>query len=148
MDNNQSPQGTESGETFDVLFRGEILPGSDMEATKEQVAKSFKLDGAALDRLFSGSVISLKRNIDRETAERIFQRLYSAGAMAKIVRSLPRQADLEKESPPDSKPFTVVPPGRRCVGRFSSGPAATHFFHGATGTSGDRANWQQYYRRE
>ena len=52
MDNNQSPQGTESGETFDVLFRGEILPGSDMEATKKQVAKSFKLDGAALDSLF------------------------------------------------------------------------------------------------
>ena len=111
MDNNQSPQSSESGETFDVLFRGEILPGSDMKATREQVAKSFKLDGAALDRLFSGSVISLKRNIDRETAERIFQRLYSAGAMAKIVPSLPRQADLEKESPPDSKPFTVAPLG-------------------------------------
>lgn len=56
MDNNQSPQGTESGETFDVLFRGEILPGSDMEATKEQVAKSSNWTvlpwiGCSLDRL-------------------------------------------------------------------------------------------------
>lgn len=96
-------------ETFDVLFRGEILPGSDREATREQVAKSFKLDKAALDRLFSGSVISLKRNIDREAAERIFQRLYSAGAMAKIVPSLSRQANTEKQ--PDKKPFTLAPLG-------------------------------------
>ena len=101
--------GDSPAETFDVLFRGEILPGSDREATREQVAKSFKLDKVDLDRLFSGSVISLKRNVDRETAERIFQRLYSAGAMAKIVPSLSRQAITEQQ--PDNKAFTLAPLG-------------------------------------
>ena len=52
-------------ETFDVLSREEILPGSDRQAIREQVAKSFKLDKADLDRLFFGLVISLKRNVDR-----------------------------------------------------------------------------------
>mgnify|MGYP003344428267 CR=1 FL=1 len=104
-------------ETFDILFRGETLPGTDRQAAREQVAKSFKLDDAALDRLFSGSVISLKRNIDKETAERIFQRLWSAGAIAKIVSSLSGATPEEKASKEtetrqaDNQTFTLAPLG-------------------------------------
>ena len=73
--------------TFDILFRGDIAQGNNIDQVKGRVAESFKLDEAAVNQLFSGAVVSLKRNIDRATAERIYQRLSQAGALANIVPS-------------------------------------------------------------
>ena len=72
---------------FDILFRGDIASGNSIDQVKARVAESFKLDEAAVNQLFSGAVVSLKRNIDRATAERIYQRLSDAGALANIVSS-------------------------------------------------------------
>jgi hypothetical protein len=72
---------------FDILFRGDIAAGNSIDQVKARVAESFKLDEAAVKQLFSGAVVSLKRNIDRATAERIYQRLSDAGALANIVPS-------------------------------------------------------------
>jgi len=72
---------------FDILFRGDIAPGNNTDQVKGRVAESFKLDEAAVNQLFSGAVVSLKRNVDRATAERIYQRLSQAGALANIVPS-------------------------------------------------------------
>ena len=83
-------EGTEqenTGTTFDILFRGELAPDNNLEQVKARVAKSFRLDEAAVNQLFSGATVSLKRNIDKATAERIYQRLSEAGAVAKIVPS-------------------------------------------------------------
>ena len=83
-------EGTEqenTGTTFDILFRGELAPDNNLEQVKARVAESFKLDEAAVSQLFSGATVSLKRNIDKATAERIYQRLSEAGAVAKIVPS-------------------------------------------------------------
>ncbi len=96
----QTDIGESGSATFDVLFRGDIATGSDIEKVKEQVAKSFKLDQAAINQLFSGEVISLKRNIDRATAERIYQRLSDAGAVANIVPNLSSSSD---QPDPDSQ---------------------------------------------
>lgn len=95
--------------TFDVLFRGEIFPDNNVDRVRALVAKSFKLDEAAINQLFSGAVISLKRNVDRATAERIHQRLYEAGAVANIVPSAVMSRDGEK--PDNAKIFTVAPLG-------------------------------------
>jgi hypothetical protein len=73
--------------TFDILFRGDIGPGNNIDQVKARVAESFKLDEAAVNQLFSGAVVSLKRNVDRATAERIYQRLSQVGALANIVPS-------------------------------------------------------------
>lgn len=83
----QNNSAEKTGTTFDILFRGELASGNSLEQVRAQVAESFKLDEAAVNQLFSGSVVSLKRNIDRATAERIYQRLSAAGAVAKIVPS-------------------------------------------------------------
>ncbi|MGB0450196.1 MAG: hypothetical protein ACPGF6_06355 [Porticoccaceae bacterium] len=86
--NNRSLTDEKNGTAYDLLFRGEIAPGENIDQVKARVAESFKLDEAALNQLFSGSVVSLKRNIDRATAERISQRLFEAGAVAKIVPNI------------------------------------------------------------
>ena len=85
---NQTGVGESSEAKFDLLFRGDIAPGNSVDKVRERVAESFNLDQAAIDQLFSGAVISLKRNVDRATAERIYQRLSDAGAVANIVPSV------------------------------------------------------------
>jgi hypothetical protein len=91
-ENSQASTGENDEVRFDLLFRGEIASGSSIEQVKSRVAESFKLDEAATDQLFSGVVVSLKRNVDRATAERIYQRLLDAGALANIVPSSTEEA--------------------------------------------------------
>lgn len=85
-------------DAFDLVFRGEIAPGSDIEEVKQRVAASFNLDSVAADQLFSGSAVRLKRGVDSTTAERILQRLNDAGAIAKIVPSLSQPESQEQDS--------------------------------------------------
>ena len=95
---NQTGVGESSAAKFDLLFRGDIAPGNSVEKVRERVAESFNLDQAAIDQLFSGAVISLKRNINRATAERIYQRLSYAGAVANIVPSVSGSGSNELDS--------------------------------------------------
>ena len=95
---NQTGVGESSAAKFDLLFRGDIAPGNSVEKVRERVAESFNLDQAAIDQLFSGAVISLKRNINRATAERIYQRLSDAGAVANIVPSVSGSGSNELDS--------------------------------------------------
>jgi hypothetical protein len=105
-----------AGDTlFDVLFRGDILPGNTIDDVKARVAEGFKLDESAANQLFSGTVMSLKRNVDRVTAERICQRLSNVGAQANIVQSLPLQSDMKKQGA--EKGFTLAPIGTDVLDR-------------------------------
>jgi len=70
---------------FDLVYSGEIAPGSNLEQVKQRVAATFKLDPAAAQQLFSGEPMRLKRGIDKSSAERILQRLADAGAVAKLI---------------------------------------------------------------
>lgn len=99
---------------YDLLFRGETAPDKHIDQVKARVAEDFKLDEAAVNQLFSGAVVSLKRNIDRATAERIFQRLSDAGAMAKIVpaQHQPKSSDQSvSNNQSGDKSFTLAPLG-------------------------------------
>lgn len=84
------------------------------EGEEQANTEDFKLDEAEVNQLFSGTVVSLKRNIDQATAERIFQRLADAGAMTKIVPAQHKakpadQSDLDNQS--SEKSFTLAPLG-------------------------------------
>ncbi|MDG1818296.1 MAG: hypothetical protein P8H31_00540, partial [Porticoccaceae bacterium] len=67
------------------------------------------------------AVVSLKRNIDRATAERIYQRLSDAGAVANIVPTVSGSASKEADSKEadskeqnneqDTKSFSLAPLG-------------------------------------
>lgn len=118
---NQTDISESTDAKFDLLFRGDIAPGNSLDRVREQVAKSFNLDQAAIDQLFSGAVVSLKRNIDRATAERIYQRLSDAGAVANIVPTVSGSASKEADSKEadskeqnneqDTKSFSLAPLG-------------------------------------
>lgn len=81
-----SESGLELGaELFDVLFRGEIQAGQNIEQVKQRVGAIFKLDEAKLERLFSGQTPYLKRNTDITSADKILCAMEHAGAIAEVI---------------------------------------------------------------
>ena len=72
-------------ELFDVLFRGEIQAGQNVEQVKQRVGAIFKLDKAKLERLFSGETPYLKRNTDITSADKILCAMEYAGAIAEVI---------------------------------------------------------------
>ena len=100
----ESSSGPESA-SFDVVFRGDILDGATTGEVKRRVATSFSLNDAAVDKL---------------TAQRIYQRLFDAGAQARVVESCCEPADISAStspanpsipSPSSSSKFSLAPLG-------------------------------------
>lgn len=69
-----------SSELVDIIFRGDILPGHTLPAVKQRLAQLFKADEARINALFAGSAVPLKRNLDKEAAEKYQAVLRQAGA--------------------------------------------------------------------
>ena len=93
---------------FDLLFRGDIAPGNRLDEVKRRVAERFKLDTAAADQLFSGSVMRMKRGVDKVTAERILQQLTDVGAIATIVANTAEPTPQEQAH---NQPLSMAPLG-------------------------------------
>lgn len=70
---------------FDIYFRGEMLPDSDPTAVRNGVARLFKIDDAAVQRLFSGKAVRVKQAVDAETASRYRAAFREVGALIEIV---------------------------------------------------------------
>lgn len=117
----ESSSGPESA-TFDVVFRGDILDGATTDQVKRRVATSFSLNDAAVDKLFSGSVVYVKRNIDKLTAQRIYQRLFDAGAQARVVESCREPADISASTSPANPGI----PSPSSASKFSLAPLGTN----------------------
>lgn len=65
---------------FDIIFRGDILPGHQLPEVKARLQQLFKVDAARVDALFSGSATPLKRNLDKAAADKYKAVLQKAGA--------------------------------------------------------------------
>lgn len=74
-------------QAFDIYFRGESLPDVDPDTVRRQVGTLFKVEGEALDRLFTGKPVRVKKGVDVETASRYRARFREAGALVDIVPS-------------------------------------------------------------
>ena len=93
---------------FDLLFRGDIVPGNRLDEVKRRVAERFRLDAAAADQLFSGSVMRMKRGVDKVTAERILQQLSEVGAIATIVANTTEPTTQDRAH---NQPLSMAPLG-------------------------------------
>ena len=69
---------------FKIIFRGEIKPAYTVEQVKQNIAKLFKVPTKRLDKWFSGQTITIKEQIDYNTARRYQQALEKAGAICSI----------------------------------------------------------------
>lgn len=70
---------------FDIYFLGEMLPEANPADVREGVARLFKIDPAAADRLFSGKPLRVKQAVDAEAASRYRAAFRDVGALLQIV---------------------------------------------------------------
>ncbi len=83
-----TPENTEA-ESFDLVFRGDVVIGEAVSDVKLRLQQLFKVDSVKVETLFSGRPVALKRNLDRATAEKYQQVLRRAGAQVSLVNSAP-----------------------------------------------------------
>lgn len=70
---------------FDIFFAGKLVPEADPEQAREAIGKMFKLQGASLEKLFSGTPMRIKKAVDVDTANRYRKAFLNAGALIDIV---------------------------------------------------------------
>lgn len=69
---------------FKIVFDGALLPGVDISTAKLNLAALFKSDITAIERLFSGRPVALKRDLSHADAQTYLQALKNTGIEARI----------------------------------------------------------------
>ncbi len=83
---------------FDVLFEGVLQPDADPVQARARLGAAFRLDAAAVERLFCGKTLVIKRDADPATAQR-YQRIFAeAGALVRL-RALGDESVSQTETP-------------------------------------------------
>ncbi len=72
-------------QAFDVYFLGETLPDADPTSVRQGVARLFKIQEDAAERLFSGKPLRVKQGLDVEAASRYRAAFRDVGALVQIV---------------------------------------------------------------
>ncbi len=103
--------------TYELVFFGKILPGADLQKVRNNAAKLFRAGPEQLDKLFSGSGVVLKNNLNQLTAETYLEKLKTAGLICtlrpmntKPVETPEKVETSEKVSAPTSEPQSVSQP--------------------------------------
>mgnify|MGYP001823778935 CR=1 FL=1 len=69
---------------YDILFAGEVQPGNEPADVRSRLAGLFKASDETMDRLFSGQLVPIKRDVDKPTATRYRTAMHKAGAVPVI----------------------------------------------------------------
>jgi uncharacterized protein YbjQ (UPF0145 family) len=86
---------------FNVVFKGELLPGVDPAEARKTVAQLLKVDAAKAEQLLGGQPTVLRRDVDLQTAEKIQRALQNAGAACELA-SLDGEAPSTETAPGDA----------------------------------------------
>lgn len=92
-------------EKFDLVFRGELVPGAELGQVKQNLARLFKMDSARIEKLFSGRAIVLKRGMSMDAAAQYRIAIKKAGARLDTV---PSKAEPKAAAPAAPKPVSAV----------------------------------------
>lgn len=100
---------------YDLVFRGECLPGTAIDAARAALTAALRLDATREAQLWSGATVYIRRAADRATAARFQQVFKDAGARLRVVPLVDAEAASPEppESPtvPASRP--AAPPPRK-----------------------------------
>ncbi len=70
--------------TYRVIFKGETDPNKDVGSVKQALAGLFKIDAGAVEQLFSGQPVVIKKDIDQATANQYQAALEKIGAYCQV----------------------------------------------------------------
>lgn len=97
-----------SEQRYEVVFRGDVVPGQSIVEVKQRLAELFGADSARIDGMFSGRPVVIKRNLDQETAQRYQASIRKAGAVVDIRAAADTQS--EPSAKTASSPAKSAPP--------------------------------------
>ena len=83
-------------EHFKVVFEGQLQAGVDLQTARLNLAQLFKSDVSSVDRLFTGKLMTLKRGLTHDDAQRYLQALREAGVEARLESEQPVAWTLEE----------------------------------------------------
>lgn len=113
---------------FEVIFEGRIMPNRNLDEVKAALALMFKASPEAIERLFSGKLIPIKRDLDYPSALRYVSAMKEAGALARLRQI---EGAVAVTAPAQgSSSWTVAPPGTVLVERqLSAAPDVIRVDH-------------------
>jgi hypothetical protein len=98
---------------FDVVFRGQTVKNFDVDQVKSNLAKLFKSSPEAIERLFSGTEVVIRKDLDYSAAMKYQSALKSSGALALIKEvesaSNEQPSDAVKSTPPSATAPPATP---------------------------------------
>ncbi|POP74584.1 DUF805 domain-containing protein [Pseudomonas syringae] len=90
---------------FKIVFEGQVREGVELDTAKANLAGLFKSEPSAVQKLFSGQPVALKRGITYQDAERYLKALNDAGVEACIEPDIEISLSLDEVvSQPSPKP--------------------------------------------
>ncbi|MFJ2713726.1 DUF805 domain-containing protein [Pseudomonas sp. NPDC087346] len=104
---------------YKIVFDGALQPGVDITTAKLNLADLFKSDVAAIERLFNGSTVALKRDLSHSDAQTYLQALGKTGIDARIEPETTVElnlADVQEYSAAVAEPDSPYAPPRASVG--------------------------------
>lgn len=95
---------------FKIVFEGQLRDGVSLETAKRNLAQLFKSEVSAIDRLFNGQPVALKRGLIHSEADRYLKALHEAGIDARIEPDPAISLSLEEVSEPSPYRTPIDPP--------------------------------------
>ncbi|MGE0080180.1 MAG: hypothetical protein AB7U81_02665 [Thiohalomonadaceae bacterium] len=95
--------------SFEIVFNGVIVPGSDPAQVKRNLAAMFKTEVAKVEPLFSGRRFVIKKGLDQATALKYQKALREAGAIVQVENPAAAAATAESPAAPAATPTVPAP---------------------------------------
>jgi uncharacterized membrane protein YhaH (DUF805 family) len=114
---------------YKIVFDGALLPGVEATTAKLNLAELFKSDVAAIERLFSGRPVALKRDLSQADAQTYLQALTKTGIDARIESEPSIELNLSDvhEHSPAVPPLSTDPESPYAPPRAAVGEALPEF---------------------
>ncbi|MFD1215030.1 MULTISPECIES: hypothetical protein [Microbulbifer] len=84
MSENPHTDNIHTENTYSVIFRGDLQPGFTVADVKANFGRLFKAGPAAVEKLFSGRPLAIKKKLTRDQAEQLKAKLAQLGALATV----------------------------------------------------------------
>lgn len=95
---------------YDIIFSGDLVAGRDPAQVRSEFARLFKVDPAAIEHLFRGRPVIIKKGLDRQTADKYKAALERVGAVCELrMQAVVEAAPAEKAE--DGSTLTIAPVG-------------------------------------
>ena len=81
---------------FKIVFQGQLRDGVDLDTAKQNLARLFKSEASAVEKLFNGNPVALKRGLTRADAQVYLDALNQAGVEAGVEEDLAISLSLDE----------------------------------------------------